>query len=373
MGWGLREGRNKQGKGPGIGGFRGTFVLLRRPFAGSYELELMRQTIKMHNPQHIILFHHFRRLLEAAAVEGIDVAPLKGAHLLTGVYPDDEDRGVMSDVDFLVRKQDWARTLELMNELGFERRDHFADESHTHEAGFYLQVDDTRKILFEPHRYLFEPDRFTIDHDALWERSFESTFDGTACRRLALEDHFCHIAFHATIHRLMSLERTVRDLDLLLRSIKAGLQHPPLPLAGEGRDGVLKAGLNQLPLPSPQWGGAGGGVNDFPAKIIERAREWKVTRSVWLFFSLISEVRKGVKTHHLSHGDEPNLSVAAVSIAPPRPVRAAIRLAVPDSRGTRLARLHHRIAAAVLWPVLFDNPLLVARFVANHPVTRKIR
>ncbi len=329
MGWGLREGRNKQGKGPGIYS-RETFVLLRRPFAGSYELELMRQTIKMHNPQHIILFHHFRRLLEAAAVEGIDVAPLKGAHLLTGVYPDDEDRGVMSDVDFLVRKQDWARTLELMNELGFERRDHFADESHTHEAGFYLQVDDTRKILFEPHRYLFEPDRFTIDHDALWERSFESTFDGTACRRLALEDHFCHIAFHATIHRLMSLERTVRDLDLLLRS-------------------------------------------EIVEKIIERAREWKVTRSVWLFFSLISEVRKGVKTHHLSHGDEPNLGVAAVSIAPPRPVRAAIRLMVPDSRGTRLARLHHRIAAAVLWPVLFDNPLLVARFVANHPVTRKIR
>jgi hypothetical protein len=86
----------------------------------------------MTNPQHIILFHHFRRLLEAAANEGIDVVPLKGAHLLTSVYPDDEDRGVMSDVDFLVRKQDWTRTLELMIELGFERRDHPADESLAH-------------------------------------------------------------------------------------------------------------------------------------------------------------------------------------------------------------------------------------------------
>ncbi len=301
----------------------------------------------MTNPQHIILFHHFRRLLEAAAAEGIDVAPLKGAHLLTGVYPDGEDRGVMSDVDFLVRKRDWTRTLELMNELGFERRDHFADESQTHEAGFYLQVDDTRKILFEAHRYLFEPGRFVIDHDALWERSFESTFDDTVCRRLAPEDHFCHIAFHATIHRLIFLERTVRDLDLLLRSQNAGLQ--------------------QLPLPSPQLGGAGlpavalakegGGVTDIAEKIIARAREWKVTRSVWLFFSLIGEVR----------GD-PDLGAAVASIAPSRPIRASIRLMVPDSRGTRLARLPHRIAAAVLWPVLFDNPLLVARFVANHPL-----
>ena len=280
----------------------------------------------MTNPQHIILFHHFRRLLEAAALEGIDVAPLKGAHLLTGVYPDDEDRGVMSDVDFLVRNRDWPRTLELMTELGFKRRDHFADESQMHEAGFYLFVDDTRKILFEPHRYLFEPGRFTIDHEALWERSSESTFDGTPCRRLAPEDHFCHIAFHATIHRLMSLERTVRDLDLLLRS--------------EGRDGVP--------------------VNDFPEKIIRRARDWKVTRSVWLFFSLIAEVR-----------DDPELDAVAASIAPVRPIRSSIRLMVPDSRGTRLKRLNHRIAAALLWPVLFDNPLLVARFVANHPLVSK--
>ncbi len=295
----------------------------------------------MNNPQHIILFHHFRRLLEAAALEGIDVAPLKGAHLLTGVYPDDEDRGVMSDVDFLVRNRDWPRTLELMTELGFERRDHFADESLSHEAGFYLHVDDTRKILFEPHRYLFEPGRFTIDHEALWERSSESTFDATPCRRLAPEDHFCHIAFHATIHRLMSLERTVRDLDLLLRSIKAGFQ--------------------QIPLPSPQWGGAGGGANDVPEKIIRRARDWKVTRSVWLFFSLIAEVR-----------DDPELDAVAASIAPVRPIRSTIRLMVPDSRGTRLKRLNHRIAAAVLWPVLFDNPLLVARFVANHPVLNNL-
>ena len=141
----------------------------------------------------------------------------------------------------------------------------------------------------------------------------------------------------------MSLERTVRDLDLLLRSVKAGLQ--------------------QLPLPSPQWGGAGGGVevSDFPAKIIERARDWKVTRSVWLFFSLIAEVR-----------DDPELNAAAASIAPVRPIRSTIRLMVPDSRTTRLKRLNHRIAAALLWPVLFDNPLLVARFVANHPLVSKL-
>jgi hypothetical protein len=91
------------------------------------------------------------------------------------------------------------------------------DEPISHEAGFNLDMADGRKILIEVHRYLFDPSRLPIDQDALWSRSVAWTLDGAPCRRLAPEDHFVHLVLHATVHRLMQVERTVTDLELLLR------------------------------------------------------------------------------------------------------------------------------------------------------------
>lgn len=268
------------------------------------------------NPQYVILFHHFRRLLEAAAKEGIDVAPLKGAHLLTSVYPEDEDRGMMADVDFLVRPRDWSRILELIGDTDFAKRDHFADEERqSHEVGFHLQLDDERHILFEVHRYILNPRRWPLDHEAIWSRSVESTFEDAPCRRLAPEDHFVHIAVHAAIHRFDFIERTVRDLELLVRQ---------------------------------------GGLD--PELVVERAREWGGTRIAWLMLSLIDE-----------HAQEPLLNDQIRALAPPLPIRRAIRFFIPSTTSTRVARLHHRARAAVLWPLLFDSPVRLTRFVANHP------
>lgn len=60
-------------------------------------------------------------------------------------------------------------------------------------------------------------------------------------------------------------------------------------------------------------------------------------------------------------------------LRPPRPVRAALRWLVPDSLGTRLNGMHHRVQAAVFWPLMFDTPLHLIRFVATHPVTRMLK
>ena len=272
------------------------------------------------NPQYVILFHHFRRLLEALAEEGIDAAPLKGAHLLTSVYPEGEGRGTLSDVDFLVREGDWKRALGVMEREGFTRREHFANEERLNEVGFHLDVAPGRHVLFEIHRHLFSAHRITIDHDAIWARSTPSAFDGAPCRRLAAEDHFCHIALHALIHRLDQLPRTTRDLELLLRDD---------PLSTD--------------------------------RIVHRARQWRITRIVWRFLELLTRT-------------DPELcpSSAVASLAPPRIVRAAVRALVPDGDGTRLSFLNHRVQAALLWPVLFDSTLMTARFAANHPLVQKI-
>ncbi len=274
----------------------------------------------IYNPQHIVLFHHFRRFLVAAAKEEIAAVPLKGAHLLTSVYPPDRDRGVMADVDFLVRPEHFKRAGELLRKLGFSFHERAYPGVSEFEEAYTLQVDETHQILFEVHRYLFEPIRFPIDHEALWARSVSSHFDGAPCRRLAPEDHFCHIAFHAAVHRLIPLERSLMDLELLIRNGNVDLE-----------------------------------------KVVVRAREWKVTRAVWLFIDLL-------------RGQMPDLHPDswADMLAPPFPVRTALRTLVQDGKVTRLIDIHHRLQAAVIWPVLFDSPAQVIRFVATHPLARQL-
>ena len=120
------------------------------------------------------------------------------------------------------------------------------------------------------------------------------------------------VAFHALIHRLDQLPRTTRDLELLLR------------------DDPLSAD-----------------------RIADRARQWRITRIAWRFLELLTRTDPGLC---------PSSTVA--SLAPPRIVRAAIRALVPDGETTRLHRLNHRVQAALLWPILFDSPLMTARFAA---------
>jgi hypothetical protein len=268
------------------------------------------------NPQYIILFHHFRRFLEKAAAAGVDVVPLKGAHLLTSVYGQDGDRGVMADVDFLVREADWKASHRLLEELGFTARPAPFDEDDQKEKGFHLRLDDHRHILFEVHRSLFAKERFPIDHDALWARTTPSTFDGMPCRRMSGEDVFCHVAFHSAVHRFMNLAQAVEDLARVLA-------------------------VPDVALP----------------RIVERAGQWHCRRVVWFFLHLLARRVNRV-----------GVSAAMDALAPPFPVRAAL-MALPSSRGdTRLAPLHHRLQAAVVWPLVFDSPSDLLRMVRHHPV-----
>lgn len=266
------------------------------------------------NPQHVVLFHHLRRFLERAAAAGIDAAPLKGAHLATAVYPPGEDRGPMADVDFLVRPAHWEAALGLMTDLGFRPRGGSLREAQPHEVGFLLDAGAAEPFLFEAHRFLLDPRRFPIDHEGIWLRSTAADFDGAPCRRLSAEDHLCFGAVHEAMHRLVNLPRTLRDVELLL--------------------------------------GPGGAVPALAARI---AREWRVTRMVWLILDLLERRRPGA-----------GLGGAVAALAPPRPVRRALRRLVPDA-DARLLDLGYRQRAAVLWPLLFDSPALLARYLFFHP------
>jgi hypothetical protein len=264
-----------------------------------------------------MLFHHFRRFLVEAGKAEIDVAPIKGAHLVTSVYPDDVDRGVMADVDFFVRPEHYAKACALLEEMGFYRRPEETAQQPMHEASYY--VGNEHHIMFEPHQYFFEPQRFPLDHEAVWRRSAVSDFDGAPCRRLAPEDHYVQIIFHETVHCLISIERAVRDLEMLVRH------------------GDLNLDL-----------------------VVERAREWRLTRAVWLLTRLVD-----------ASGPELGLSRIVRELAPPRSVQAALEFIVPlGLTETRFSHLHHRWQAALLWPLIFDSPLQVVRLAMTHPYAR---
>lgn len=264
------------------------------------------------NPQYVVLFHHFRAYLEAAAAAGVDVAPLKGAHLLANVYPPGADRGPLSDVDFLVREEQWGAALAIAERLGWRRLSRRGEGGH--EAGLSCPAPGGRAVLFEAHRALFDPARYPLDHAALWSRAIAGTFDGAPCRALSPEDHFAHLAIHEVHHRLASLPRTLRDLGHLL---------------------------------------AAGGVSG--ERLAERAREWRGTRAVWLALDLLSGGRP-----------EPEPVARRSALEPPfAPARAAKAIAGLALDGA-LDGIPYRIKAALVWPPLFDSGRDLARFVLNR-------
>lgn len=269
------------------------------------------------NPQTVVLFHYFRIFLEKAAARGIGAAPLKGAHLLTSVYPEGEDRGPMADVDFLVKPEDWDGALEILKEMGFVQKalpGRAATHASFYEAGFYLAVTPREQILFEPHRYLVQPARLRIDYDALWARSVASTFDGAPCLRLCVEDHILYTAVHLTTHFFGLHDTWLRDLKLLLVN----------------------------------------GAPDLDV-VLARAWIWRVRRALWLMFTLLSEA-----------STELDLRDVCDHLAPSRPVREYLRYWVPGPSGFRFPGAGLRFKEAVLWPVVFDSPLHFMRFAVAY-------
>lgn len=263
------------------------------------------------NVQHVVLMHHFRRLLEAAHLAGIAVAPLKGAHLISGIYPPGEDRGKMSDVDFLVRAADWHRIAPLMKTLGFEG----PSRQTRHESAYFYTLENGKTGLFEAHLYLFDPRRFYIDHAALWRRAAPSSCEGQPCFRLAPEDHFCHMAFHSMVHRFNHLPRTLRDLELVLETA------------------------------TPSVCG----------RIVERAFEWRTTRTAWQMLILISKRRPELVAPD-----------ALSALEPPRYIRSAASVIVDSFPRSRLEKLDYRLQAALLWPLFIDRTSALIRMVLGR-------
>ena len=238
--------------------------------------------------------------------------PLKGAHLISSVYPEGEDRGRLGDVDFLVRPESFGEVDALLIHQGFRREVLEPYQTEKHEASYVLDVGSQNLIAFEVHRAL---SRFPLDQEGIWGRARPGVFDGVPCLYLSAEDTYVYLVLHELFHRFSGLSRTVRDLTMLLRY--------------QSVDTV---------------------------QVISRAREWRLTRAVWTLSRLVGQTDASL-----------GLDEMLRELRPDALTRKVIEYLVPDEHATRLFKLHHRLQALLLWTWLLDRKTQLIRRAITHP------
>jgi hypothetical protein len=243
--------------------------------------------------------------------------------MLTSVYPVMEDRGPMADVDFLVREEDWERTLAFMEAHQFaprEVRGRKASLENFYEKGFFLNIGNGREILFEVHRHFVQPSRHPVDYNDIWKRAYDSTFDGVPCKRISDSDHLLHLTIHLLTHRFTGLPRAMRDLELLFKN------------------GTI------------EWNA-----------VVQRSQLWKCKKALWLTLSLFKQQQSNRWTEwsneldDIIHQTEPN-----------RMSRNLLEHLVTYENEFIFRNVGLRKEEAILWPLLMDDMSQGARFLRYH-------
>ncbi|MBI1374445.1 MAG: hypothetical protein GC159_17145 [Phycisphaera sp.] len=153
-------------------------------------------------------------ILDAFRDRGVDVALLKGSHLIT-LSPHAARHRPMVDVDLLVPRASVAAATQRLDSIGYQQDaatpawndDVFGDDYH-HAPVF---VDPRTGIPIELHHDLaprYAP--FALDVDAIWRRADTIRRNGRDVRVLAPDDLLLHLSLHAAFNH--SLEVGVRPL-----------------------------------------------------------------------------------------------------------------------------------------------------------------
>ena len=139
--------------------------------------------------------------------EGIELILLKGSHLAQFVYRDIGLRA-MSDIDIMVKKDEFLKAVELLFQMGFgapneeklesiERCKANFNKISPNLRHFPSLVDQGKKVKLDLH---FSPVKltapFNFDIDGLWERSKKAEANGTKALLLSPEDLLLHISIH---------------------------------------------------------------------------------------------------------------------------------------------------------------------------------
>jgi hypothetical protein len=151
-------------------------------------------------------------LAERFTDAGVEVVALKGPTMAHTVYPDPSWRP-FGDLDLLVRTTDWRRALDVLIDLGFERRlpeprpgfDERFGKAAVHTNGDGVEIDLHRTLVVGPFGLWARPDE-------LFRRAVRFELGGRTLRRLDDTALLLHACMHATLGWHPPLLWTLRDV-----------------------------------------------------------------------------------------------------------------------------------------------------------------
>jgi hypothetical protein len=168
------------------------------------------------------LRHELSRLLAAFSRSGVAVLPLKGPVLADYLYPAPLLR-TSGDLDVLVRGDDHARAVRLVEALGYRPRP-VEEQGADYHTIFTNDVADV-----ELHHDIGERHVSRMDVEEIWASATAAQWRGHPIVAMAPPDQLVYLAFHAAKDGLASL-RSLVDIALLVERDRA-----VLPWAALGR------------------------------------------------------------------------------------------------------------------------------------------
>ena len=207
-------------------GYRhGTISLINKHLSGDIGGKVPAAVRRRLNDAYLNLtasgLHHvteFKRFTDATNEAGIEIIVLKGMALAESIYGDIGLRP-LSDIDILVKENDWSKIYQLSAELGYKNCGYdFADvppKITSFDTQAHIQYFAPSGICLE-----FQFDLLTIgigmkDIQGVWQRARDAKVYGQKVKVLSPEDQLLHLVVHANRHGCTRLKWMVDIVESL--------------------------------------------------------------------------------------------------------------------------------------------------------------
>jgi len=192
----------------------GVAVLLDRALraAGTAGAGAVHALAREQTRHSLILVQQLRRIVDTVDARGIAILPVKGPVLAMLAYGDPASRGASGDLDFCVRKCDFAAALAAIETIGHTR--HADDESDAEAHLFPARPGTIVELHTELAASIWTP---PLDLEAVLQRSTVRPMFGGPIRLCAAEDLLLYLALHAATHLWRRL-LWIADVAALLRA-----------------------------------------------------------------------------------------------------------------------------------------------------------
>ncbi len=191
--------------------------LIDRVDIPEYIVKDLRQDYLLNAARNTIFFHEGESILAKLSASDIPVIVLKGLYLVEEIYQNAALRS-MSDLDFLLRKNDIPSAINCLEELGYHANTYFNPEDENADLKHVPPFIKGEGLFIEIHWTILEENEpFDIDTGGLWERAQPAKILGFDVLSLSLEDLLLHLSIHFTYqHQMIYGLRGLHDIALVL-------------------------------------------------------------------------------------------------------------------------------------------------------------